>query len=321
MRAIHVTAHGGPDVLAAVDVPDPQPGPDELLVRVGAAGVNFVDTYFRSGLYPSTPPYVPGTEGSGEVIGLGSGVTDFRVGDRVAWSDAPGSYAQKAVVPTSRALRVPDGVTDEVAGSSLLRGLTAHYLLDGSAHPQSDDTILLHAGAGGVGLILTEWAHSRGISVITTVSSDAKEELSREAGAAHVLRYDDDIPARVRELTDGRGVPVTYDGVGRTTFDASIASTAVRGTVVLFGAASGPVPPFDLQRLNSAGSLSVTRPTLAHFVADRAELTWRADEFFGAIADGVLHVCVGQRFDLTDAAEAHRALESRATTGATALIP
>ena len=321
MRAIHVTAHGGPDVLAAVDVAEPAPGPNELLVRVGAAGVNFVDTYFRSGLYPSTPPYIPGTEGSGEVIGVGPDVTGFGLGDRVAWSDVPGSYAEMAVVPTSRALRVPDGVADEVAGSALLRGLTAHYLLDGSAHPQSGDTILLHAGAGGVGLILTQWAVSRGVSVITTVSSDAKEELSRMAGAAHVLRYDDDIPARVRELTDGRGVPVTYDGVGESTFDASIASTAIRGTVVLFGAASGPVPPFDLQRLNGAGSLSVTRPTLAHFVAERSELEWRADEFFGAIADGVLDVSVGQTFPLADAADAHRALESRATTGATALIP
>ncbi|QRY64064.1 quinone oxidoreductase [Gordonia sp. PDNC005] len=321
MRAIHVSRHGGPDVLASVDVPSPTAGPDDLLVDVEAVGVNFIDTYLREGVYPSEPPYIPGFEGSGIVSAVGSNVTAFAVGDRVAWCDVVSSYAEQVAVPAVDALHVPDGVPFDVAGSALLRGLTAHYLLDGSAHPTSGDTVLVHAGAGGVGLILTEWAAARGITVITTVSSDAKAELSRKAGAAHVLRYDDPIADRVRELTDGRGASVVYDGVGASTFDASLDAAAVRGTVVLFGAASGPVPPFDLQRLNREGSLSVTRPSLGHFIADPTEFAWRADEFFGAIADEVLHVDVGQTFPLADAADAHRALEARSTTGATALIP
>ncbi|WP_132994355.1 quinone oxidoreductase family protein [Gordonia zhaorongruii] len=321
MRAIHVSRHGGPEVLDLVDADDPVPNAGEVLVRVRAAGVNFIDTYLREGRYPSNPPYVPGSEGAGEVIALGPDVTDLTVGDRVSWCDSPGSYAEQALVPAARALRVPADVEYPVAGSALLRGLTAHYLLDGSAHPASGDTIVVHAGAGGVGLILTEWAAARGITVISTVSTDEKAELSRKAGAAHVLRYDDDLASRVRDLTAGRGAGVVYDGVGADTFDSSVAATAVRGTVVLFGGASGPVPPFDLQRLNGAGSLFVTRPTLAHFIADPAEFRWRADEFFGAIADGTLHVSVGQTFPLADAEHAHRALESRGTTGATALIP
>ncbi|WP_341267489.1 quinone oxidoreductase [Gordonia malaquae] len=321
MRAIHVSRHGGPDVLTSVDVTPPTAGPDDLLVDVKAAGVNFIDTYLREGVYPSEPPYIPGFEGSGIVSAVGSNVTGFAVGDRVAWCDVVSSYAEQVAVPAVDALHVPDGVPFDVAGSALLRGLTAHYLLDGSARPTPGDTVLVHAGAGGVGLILTEWAAARGITVVTTVSSDAKAELSRKAGAAHVLRYDDPIADRVRELTDGRGATVVYDGVGASTFDASLDATAVRGTVVLFGAASGPVPPFDLQRLNRGGSLSVTRPSLQYFISDPAEFAWRADEFFGAIADGVLHIDVGQTFALADAADAHRALEARSTTGATALIP
>ncbi|GEE02761.1 quinone oxidoreductase [Gordonia spumicola] len=321
MRAIRVTRHGGPDVLTSVDVPSPSAGPDDLLVDVAAVGVNFIDTYLREGLYPSEPPYIPGFEGSGVVCAVGSNVSGFTVGDRVAWCDVVSSYAEQVAVPAADALHVLDAVPFDVAGSALLRGLTAHYLLDGSADPTPSDTVLVHAGAGGVGLILTEWAAARGITVITTVSSDEKAKLSRNAGAAHVLRYDDPIADRVRELTDGRGASVVYDGVGASTFDASLDATAVRGTVVLFGAASGPVPAFDLQRLNRGGSLSVTRPSLQHFISDPTEFAWRAGEFFAAIADGTLHVDVGQRFALADAAAAHRALESRTTTGATALIP
>ncbi|MGB3304390.1 quinone oxidoreductase family protein [Gordonia sp. (in: high G+C Gram-positive bacteria)] len=319
MRAIEVTAHGGPEVLTLVERPEPTAGTGEVVVDVHVAGVNFIDTYLRSGLYPSVPPYVPGGEGAGTVRAVGEGVTTVTVGDRVAWCDGAASYAEQAVLRADRAVKLPDTVTFEQAGSSLLRGLTTHYLLDGSAFPKAGDTVLLHAGAGGVGLLLTRWATSRGVRVITTVSTDAKEELSREAGAAEVLRYDDDIVARVRELTDGRGAPVVYDGVGAATFEQSLQCTAVRGTIVLFGAASGPVPPFDLQRLNPAGSLSVTRPTLAHFISDPAEFAWRADAFLSAVASGLLPVNIGQSFDLAAAGDAHRALEARTTVGSTML--
>ncbi|GAA1463940.1 quinone oxidoreductase family protein [Williamsia maris] len=327
MKAIHVTAHGGPEVLRSVDVDDPTPGPGQLAVRVGAVGINFIDTYLRSGLYPSQTPYVPGSEGAGTVVAVGEGVDESRVGSRVAWSDAPGSYAEIALVTAARAVPVPDGVSDPVAASALLQGLTAHYLLDGSAHPQGPtadtpgDTILVHAGAGGVGLVLTQMAAARGIRVITTVSTDAKEELSRTAGASEVLRYGDHVADTVRELTDGAGVAVVYDGVGADTFEQSLRSTRVRGTVVLFGAASGPVPPFDLQRLNGLGSLSVTRPTLANFVSDPDEFAWRSGEVMSAVAQGRVDVRVGNSYALADAEQAHRDLEARATTGSVVLIP
>lgn len=321
MHAIQVTRHGGPDVLTYSTIDDPIAAPDEVLVRTSAIGVNFIDTYLRRGLYPSTPPYVPGTEAAGEVVSVGADVTDVAVGDRVCWTDGPGSYAELVAVRAARVTPVPDGVRDEVAGSAMLRGLTAHYLLDGSAHPKSGDTVLVHAGAGGVGLILTQLARLRGLTVITTVSTDEKEELSRAAGADHVLRYGDSLVEQVRDITDGRGVSVAYDGVGADTFEQSLAVTAIRGTIVLFGAASGPVPPFDLQRLNSAGSLSVTRPTLAHFIADTDELRWRAGELFDAISAGGLDVRVGQSYRLADAAQAHTDLEARVTTGTTVLIP
>ena len=321
MRAIQVTAHGGPDVLSLTTVDDPVPAADEVLVRTGAAGVNFIDTYLRRGMYPSVPPYIPGSEIAGTVVAVGSSVTDRSVGDRVATVNAPGGYAELVAVPAGRTVVLPDAVADDIAGSSMLRGLTAHYLLDGSAHPAAGDTVLVHAGAGGVGLILTQLAKRRGLRVIATVSSDDKEALSREAGADHVLRYDDNLTAQVRDLTAGDGVTVVYDGVGADTFEHSLASTAVRGTVVLYGAASGPVPPFDLQRLNGLGSLSVTRPTLAHFIARADELSWRAGELFGAVADGGVKVRVGQSYALADAAQAHRDLEARITTGSTVLIP
>ncbi len=331
MRAISVTSTGGPDVLVPGAAPDPRPGPGQLLVRVSAAGVNFIDTYLRRGLYPTQVPYIPGAEGAGEVVALGPGIADtgaFGVGDRVAWCDVPGSYAELAVVPVARAVAIPDGVADEVAGSSLLRGLTAHYLLYPSRQvpvgtsPQwhTGDAVLIHAGAGGVGLILTQLARRAGLRVLTTVSGEKKETLSRAAGAEAVLRYDE-VVARVRELTEGAGVPVVYDGVGAATFEDSLACTAVRGTVVLFGAASGPVPPFDLQRLNPLGSLTVTRPTLAHFIADPGEFAWRASEYLGALADGSVLVRVGQSYPLADAAQAHRDLEGRRTIGATVLLP
>lgn len=321
MRAITVSRFGGPDVLEVTDVPDPTPGPNDLLVRTEAIGVNFIDTYFRTGAYTVDLPYVAGAEGSGVVTQVGAEVRDVRVGDRVAWSSAPGSYAELVVVPASAAVPVPDGVPAPQAASALLQGMTAHYLLHSVYPAQPGDTVLVHAGAGGVGLILTQLAAARGVRVITTVSSDAKAELSRAAGAAEVLRYGDDLAEQVRGLTGGEGVAAVYDGVGASTFEASLASTRIRGTVALFGAASGPVPPFDPQRLNALGSLFLTRPTLAHYTRDRAELLWRSGDVFAAIADGSLRIRVGAQYPLDRAADAHRDLQGRQTTGSVVLIP
>ena len=321
MRAIEVAQFGGPDVLVPVERPDPQPGPGDLLVRTDAIGVNFIDTYFRTGMYPTDLPYVPGSEGTGTVVAVGEGVEDGRIGTRVSWCAAPGSYAELVCVPEAVAVPVPDGVPTEQAASALLQGMTAHYLIESVYPARAGDTVLVHAGAGGVGLLLTQLAAKKGVRVITTVSSDAKEALSRDAGAAEVLRYDDDIAARVRELTGGEGVAAAYDGVGAATFEASLASVRIRGMVALFGAASGPVPPFDLQRLNPAGSLFVPRPTLAHYTRTREELLWRAGDVFAAIADGSLHVRVGATYPLADAARAHTDLAARRTTGSVVLIP
>ncbi|MCJ0906118.1 quinone oxidoreductase [Rhodococcus sp. ARC_M6] len=321
MQAIYVSETGRPDVLTVSEQPDPTPGAIDLLVRTEAIGINFIDTYFRMGMYPRNLPYIPGDEGSGVVEAIGTDVTEFSVGDRVAWAAATGSYAEKVVVSSAVAVKVPDGVPAPVAASALLQGMTAHYLAKSTYPIQAGDTILVHAGAGGVGLILTQMAVALGARVITTVSSDAKEQLSRDAGASEVLRYDDDIAARVRELTDGEGVAVAYDGVGATTFDASLASVRIRGTVALFGAASGAVPPLDSQRLNASGSLFLTRPTLAHYIRTREEMLWRAGEVFDAIAAGTLSIRVGAEYPLAEAAQAHRDLESRATTGSIVLIP
>jgi len=321
MRAIEVAQHGGPDVLTPVDVPDPVAGPGDVLVRTDAIGVNFIDTYFRTGLYGTALPYVPGSEGTGTVVAVGEDVDDLTVGQRVAWADAPGSYAELVRVPARVAVPVPDGVPATQAASALLQGMTAHYLVESTYAAQPGDTILVHAGAGGVGLLLTQLAVAKGVRVITTVSSDEKEELSRGAGAAEVLRYGDDLPEQVRALTGGDGVAAVYDGVGAATFEASLASLRIRGTLALFGAASGPVPPFDLQRLNPAGSLFVTRPTLAHHVRTRDELLWRAGDVFTALAGGALHVRVGATYPLDEAARAHSDLAGRRTTGSIVLLP
>lgn len=321
MRAIQVAENGGPEVLRHVELPDPEPGPGELLVRTAAIGVNFIDTYIRTGRYPVTLPYVPGAEGTGEVVAVGADVTEFAEGDTVAWADAAGSYAELAVVPAAKAIAVPAGVDPAVAASALLQGMTAHYLLTSVYEPKVGETVLVHAGAGGVGLILTQLAVARGVRVITTVSTDAKEALSREAGATDVLRYAPDLAEQVRGLTGGDGVAAVYDGVGADTFEASLAALRIRGTLALFGAASGPVPPFDLQRLNPAGSLFVTRPTLAHYTRDRSELMWRAGDVLEAVADGSLAVRVGARYPLAEAERAHRDLEGRRTTGSIVLTP
>jgi len=321
MQAIVITAHGGPDVLDSSEVPEPTAGEGELLVRVAAAGVNYIDTYFRTGSYPVELPYVPGQEGTGEVVALGPGVDGFSVGQRVAWCAAPGSYAEQVLVPAGSAVPVPEDVPDAEAASALLQGMTAHYLLSSTYPVAAGETVLVHAGAGGVGLLLTQLARNIGANVITTVSTDEKEELSRKAGASHVLRYGDDLAARVRELTDDEGVAAVYDGVGAATFDASLAALRIRGTLALFGAASGPVPPVDPRRLNSAGSVFLTRPTLVHHLRTREELLWRADAVFSAVADGSLHLRIGGRYPLTEAAQAHRDLESRRTTGSLVLLP
>ncbi|WP_374021724.1 quinone oxidoreductase [Mycobacterium sp. HNNTM2301] len=324
MHAIEVSENGGPEVLRYVDVPEPTPGPGELLIKAEAIGVNYIDTYFRSGQYPREVPFVLGQETAGTVVATGDGVDGFREGDRVGTAAASGAYAEFATAPAALTAKVPDGVTSEVAASVMLKGLTAHYLLTSVYSVKSGDTVLVHAGAGGVGLILTQWATLLGARVITTVSTPEKERMSREAGAAEVLSYPDDpgeFGQQIRELTRGDGVAAVYDGVGATTFDASLASLAVRGTLALFGAASGPVPPFDPQRLNAAGSVFLTRPSLAHFIRTGDEFHWRAGELFDAIAGGGITIEVGGRYPLAEAARAHQDLQGRKTTGSIVLLP
>ncbi|AOS92711.1 quinone oxidoreductase family protein [Mycobacterium intracellulare] len=324
MHAIEVSETGGPEVLRYVDTPQPSPGPGEVLIEAEAIGVNYIDTYFRSGQYPRQLPFILGQETSGTVVDTGEGVEGFTAGDRVVTAAASGGYAEYATAPASFTASVPDGVPADVAASALLKGLTAHYLLKSVYPVQAGDTVLVHAGAGGVGLILTQWAHLLGARVITTVSTPEKARMSAKAGADEVLSYPDDageFGERIRALTDGAGVAAVYDGVGATTFDASLASLAVRGTLALFGAASGPVPPFDPQRLNAAGSVFLTRPSLAHFVRTGQEFSWRAEELFSAIARGDITVEVGGRYPLADAARAHEDLQGRKTTGSIVLVP
>jgi NADPH:quinone reductase len=322
MRAVVVTQTGGPDVLAVEDRDTPTPGPGQLLVRTGAIGVNFIDTYQRSGKYPIPTPFVLGLEGAGTVEAVGPEVDEFAVGDRVAWAAALGSYAEQVLVPATVAVPVPDGVSDELAAAAMLQGMTAHYLTHSTYAVQEGDTALVHAGAGGMGLLLTQLVKLRGGRVITTVSSEEKEKLSREAGADHVIRYTEvDFTKEVRRLTDGVGVPVVYDGVGKTTFDGSLDSLKPRGMFALYGAASGPVPPVDPQRLNAAGSVFLTRPTLAHYVASREELLWRANDVLSWVGDGRLDVTIGHRYPLDQARQAQEDLEGRRTTGKLLLLP
>lgn len=322
MQAIQVSRTGGPEVLEAVELPEPQPGEGELLVDLAAAGVNYIDTYHRSGLYPMPTPFVCGLEGAGRVVAIGPGVTDFAVGDRVAWKTAPGSYAHRVVVPAAEALAVPDEVSDEVAAAIPLQGLTAHYLVTSTYPVKPGDTVLVHAAAGGVGLLLTQLAVARGARVIGTVSTEEKERLAREAGATEVIRYTevDDLAGQVRSLTSGEGVAAAYDGVGAATFEASLASLRPRGMLVLFGASSGPVPAFEPLRL-AASSLFLTRPVLAHYTATRDELIWRAHEVFDAVVAGDLRIHIGARFALADARTAHEQLQARNTTGKVLLLP
>jgi NADPH:quinone reductase len=320
VEAIRVQEHGGSEVLAMSQTDAPRPGPGQVLVQLAAIGVNFVDTYFRTGLYPRPVPYTPGSEGAGTVVAVGESVRTPKVGDRVVSTDFAGAYAQLALADADRVVAVPDGIGDEVAAAALLQGMTAHYLLQDSYPVRPGDTVLVHAAAGGMGLLLTQLATKLGARVIGTVSTSDKEKLARQAGAAEVIGYDD-VAARVRELTGGDGVPAVYDGVGRDTFDASLASLRPHGVLVLFGYASGPVPPFDLNRLQQSGSVYVTRPTLGHFIGSAEELARRAEDVFGWVADGWLYVTIGGRYPLAEARRAHEDLEGRRTTGKLLLIP
>ena len=324
MRAIEITETGGPEVLRYVETAQPTPGQGDLLIKAEAIGVNFIDTYFREGKYPRQLPFVIGSEVCGAVAAIGEGVDGFSVGDRVVSAAANGGYAEFATAPAFLSAKVPDGVTSEVAAAVLLKGLTAHYLLKSVYPVQSGDAVLVHAGAGGVGLILTQWARLLGVRVITTVSTAAKERLSRQAGADEVLPYPEDAAEfgqRIRALTGGAGVAAVYDGVGASTFDASLASLAVRGTLALFGASSGPVPPIDPQRLNAAGSVFLTRPALVHFMRTAEEFAWRATELFEAVASGAITIEIGGRYPLSEAARAHQDLQGRKTSGSLVLLP
>ena len=325
MRAVMVNGHGGPEMLQVTDIPAAQPGPGELLVDVAAVGVNFADIYAREGRYPYARqlPFVLGQEGAGTVTATGTG-TEFAVGDRVAWTGAGGCYAEQAVVAAASAVPVPDGIDLATAAAVLLQGMTAHYLCYSTYPVSQDDPVVVHAAAGGVGLLLTQLVKLRGGIVVATTSSPEKAALAQQAGADFVTGYED-FGEVVRQAaggdsTDG-GAAVVYDGVGQATFEASLAALRRRGYLVLYGAASGPVPPFDLQRLNPAGSLFVTRPTLAHYVATREELLWRAGDLFRWISEGQLSVRVGGRYPLDQAAQAHEDLAGRRTTGKLLLLP
>ena len=324
MYAIEVAQTGGPEVLNYVEKPRPSPGPGQVLIKAEAIGVNFIDTYFRSGLYPRELPFVVGSELCGTIEAVGPDVAALTVGDRVVTDRALGAYAEYCLAPADFVAYVPDGLAPEVVASALLKGMTAHYLIRSTYPVQLRDSVLVHAGAGGVGLILTQWATSLAAKVITTVSTPDKADLSRQAGAIEVLDYPSDpeeFGSRVRDLTGGKGVAAVYDGVGASTFEASLASLAVRGTLALFGAASGPVPPVDPQRLNAAGSVYLTRPNLAHYTLTPDEFSWRAGEFLDAVADGTLSVTVSRRYRLREAEQANRELQGRKTVGSVVLVP
>ncbi len=322
-HAIRIHETGGPEVLRYEEADPGTPGPGWVRVRHTAVGVNYIDTYHRSGLYPLALPSGIGLEAAGVIEAVGDGVTRWSIGDRVAYGTGPlGAYSQAANVPADRVVAVPAGVSDEQAAALMLKGLTAWYLLRRTYRVKAGDTILFHAAAGGVGLLTCQWASHLGATVIGTVGGAAKAELARQNGCTHVIDYSSEsFPRRVREITEGKGVPVVYDGVGKDTFDGSLDCLAPLGLMVSFGNASGPVPPVDLLRLSLGGSLFITRPTLMHYTADPAELAAGAAEVFELVAAGAIKVEIHQRFPLAEAEAAHRDLEGRRTTGATVLIP
>ncbi len=322
MKAIQIQETGGPEVLKLADLPIPEPGPGQVLVRIEAAGVNFIEIYFRKGVYKTAFPMIPGSEAAGTVEELGPGVTGFKDGDAVASTSMIGSYAEYALVPAAQLVKVPDGLSLEYAAAAMLQGMTAHYLSHSTFPLKAGDTALVHAGAGGVGLLLTQMAVRRGARVITTVSTKAKAKLSREAGASDVILYtEQDFEVEVKSLTGGKGVDVVYDSVGKTTFEQSLNCLRPRGLMALFGASSGPVPPFDPIQLNSKGSLFLTRPTLWHYIATRAELEQRAGDVLGWAAKGELKLRTEHTYPLADATQAQIDLESRKTTGKILLVP
>lgn len=322
MKAVRVHEYGGPDVLRYEDVPPPPLGAGEVLVKIEASGVNYIDIYHRTGLYPGTLPLTLGTEGAGVVAMVGDGVEDVRVNDRVAYTNVQGSYAEYAVVPAERLVPVPTELKLADAAAAMLQGMTAHYLTHSTYPIQTGDRVLVHAAAGGAGLLIVQMAKQRGAQVFGTVSTEEKAALARQAGADEVILYtQEDFEQAIRHHTDGKGVHVVYDSVGRDTFDKSLDCLALRGTMVLFGQSSGPVPPFDPSVLNAKGSLFLTRPTLFHYVADRADLLDRASAVLDMVLSGALTLRVERTFALDEAAEAHRQLESRRTTGKLLLVP
>jgi NADPH2:quinone reductase len=322
MRAIRVYAHGGPEVLELDEIPVPVPGPGQALVRIEAAGVNFIDIYHRNGLYKVPLPLVPGQEGAGVVTAVGPDAAGVAIGDRVGYTGVLGAYAEFAAVPADRLVPLPAGVTARQAAAALLQGITAQYLATSTYRLAAGETCLVHAAAGGLGLLLCQIAKRLGARVIGTVSTEAKAQLARAAGADEVILYtQQDFEAEVKRLTGGAGVRVVYDSVGKTTFDKSLNCLARRGMLVLCGQSSGPVPPLDPQVLNQKGSLYLTRPTLAHYTATREELLARAGEVLGWVADGSLAVRIGREYPLAQAADAQRALAGRETTGKVLLMP
>lgn len=320
MHAAVVTEAGGPENFDWREVPVPAPEAGEVLVETAAAGLNFIETYQRSGIYDVKYPFVPGTEASGTVVAVGASVDNVAVGDRVATASAKATYAEFFVTPASKLLPVPDSIDLIDAAAIPLQGMTAHYLCRSTFVVSEGDNVFLTAGAGGVGQLLTQMCKHLGANVYTVVSTDEKRKIALDAGADGVFDYDN-FGEKLQEVTDGVGVDVAYDAVGLNTFDTSLASVRIRGMAVLFGAASGPVPPLDLQRLNSEGALFTTRPSLVYYTRTADEISWRAGEIFGWLAQGTIKLSVDQRFDLSDAANAHRALEARNTTGKTVLLP
>ena len=320
MQAIQVSQTGGPEVLVPVDVPEPKPKANEALVQIKAAGVNFIDVYFREGRYPTPLPFVNGQEGAGVVTEVGSEVTTLKPGDRVAYTSSLGSYAEYAAVPASRLVKIPDELDFEQAAAAMLQGMTAHYLLHSTYPLKKDETALIHAAAGGVGLLLVQMAKKIGARVIATAGTQEKAQLARDAGADECIVYTEaDFETETRRLTDG--VHVVYDGVGKATFDKDLNVLRPRGYLVLFGGSSGAVPPFDLIKLSQKGSLFITRPTLAHYTLTREELEWRAGDVLQSIARGELKLRIHKVYPLAEAEQAHRDLEGRKTTGKLLLKP